>query len=177
MQTAVLLKGRWAHVLHICTLSSAVNLPINLLVNVADICAVDAGSITDLVDTLSNKVLTKIMSFFVVYIACFFFKLNVNESLTYLENGHDDISSADIYIEPPIDAGSISKKDSDDEDQPSSFNHLSGKPLNASAELVLHQPTGISLPEENDKIDSEIPKPPSKQKQKNKKTEKKMDIQ
>ena len=99
----------------------------------------------------------------------FFFKLNVNESLTYLENGDDDISSADIYIDPRIDAGSISEKDSDDEDQPSSFNNLLRKPLNPPAELVLHQPTGISLPEENDKINSKIPKPPSKQKQKNRK--------
>ena len=95
----------------------------------------------------------------------FFFRLNVNEALAYLENGDDDISSADIYIEPPIDAGSISEQDSDDEDQPSSFNHLSGKQLNAPAELVLHQPTGISLPEENDIIDSEIPKPPCKKKE------------
>ena len=75
-------------------------------------------------------------------------------------------------MEPPIDARSISEKDSDNEDQPSSFNHLSRKLLNAPAELVLHQPTGISLSGENDKIDSEIPKPPSKQKQKNKKKQK-----
>ena len=119
------------------------------MVNVADFCAVDAGLTTGLVDTLSNKALTKIMSFFVVFIASSF-RLNVNEALTYLENGDDDISSAD---EPPIDAGSISEQGSDNEDEPSSFNHLSGKQLNAPMELALYQPTGISLPEENDLID------------------------
>ena len=106
----------------------------------------------------------------------FLFRLNINEALACIENGDEDISSADIDIESPIDAGSISE-DSDNEDQLLSFNHLSGKQLNASAELVLHQLTGISLPKENDIIDSEIRKPSSKKKKKTKqKTGKKTNI-
>ena len=107
----------------------------------------------------------------------FLVRLNTNEALAYLENGDDDISSADIYTEPPIDAGSISEQDSDDEDQSSSFNHFSGKQLNAPAELVLHQPTGVGLPEENDIINSEMPKSPFKKKKKKKTEIKKTDIQ
>ena len=86
------------------------------------------------------------MLHFIYY--CVIFRLNVNEALACLEGHLDNISSADIYIEPPHDSGSISEEESDDEDQPTSLNHLSGKQLNASAELVLHQPVNASCVED-----------------------------
>ena len=99
------------------------------------------------------------MLHFIYY--CVIFSLNVNEALACLEGHLDDISSADIYIEPPHDSGSISEEDSDDEDQPTSLNHLSGKQLNASAELVLHQPVNASCVEE-ETSDLETTEPPTK---------------
>ena len=99
------------------------------------------------------------MLHFIYY--CIIFRLNVNKALTCLEGHLDDISSADIYIEPPHDSGSISEEDSNDEDQPTSLNHLSGKQLNASAGLVLHQPVNASCVE-NETSDLETTEPPTK---------------
>ena len=78
-----------------------------------------------------------------------------------MENHIQHISSADIYTEPPCDLGSISEKDSDDEDQPFDLTHLSGKQLDASAELVLHQPINANSID-NDQTEIRITEPLSK---------------
>ena len=91
----------------------------------------------------------------------FIHRLNVNEALTRLEKHIQHISSADIYTEPPCDSGSISEEDSDDEDQSSDLTHLSGKQLDASAELVLHQPinaNSINNDETEIRIKEPLPK-------------------
>ena len=96
-------------------------------------------------------------------------RLNVNEALARLENHIQHISSADIYTEPPCDSGSISEEDSDDEDQPSDLTHLSGKQLDASAELVLHQPINANSID-NDETEIRITEPlPKKNKNYHKK--------
>ena len=102
---------------------------------------------------------TKIMLHFIYY--CVIFRLNVNEALACLEGHLHDISSDDIYIEPPHDLESNSEEDSDDEDQPTSLNHLSGKQLNALAELVLHQPVNASCVGD-ETSDLETTEPPTK---------------
>ena len=100
----------------------------------------------------------------------FFHRLNVNEALARLENHIQHISSADIYTEPPCDSGSISEEDSDDEDQPSDLTHLSGKQLDASAELVLHQPINANSID-NDETEIRITEPlPKKNKNYHKKS-------
>ena len=85
----------------------------------------------------------------------FIHRLNVNEALARLENHIQHISSADIYTEPPCDSGSISEEDSDDENQPSDLTYLSRKQLDASAELVLHQPNNTNSID-NDKTQIKI---------------------
>ena len=100
----------------------------------------------------------------------FIHRLNVNEALARLENHIQHISSADIYTEPLCDSGSISEEDSDDEDQPSDLSHLSGKQLNASAELVLHQPINANSID-NDETEIRITEPlPKKNKNYHKKS-------
>ena len=99
----------------------------------------------------------------------FIHRLNVNEALARLENHIQHISSADIYTEPPCDSGSISEEDSDDEDQPSDLTHLSGKQLDVSAELVLHQPINANSID-NDETEIKITEPlPKKNKNYHKK--------
>ena len=99
------------------------------------------------------------MLHFIYY--CVIFRLNVNEALACLEGHLDNISSTDKHIEPPHDSGSISEEDSDGEDQPTSLNHLSGKQLNATAELVLHQPVNASCVED-ETFDLETTESPTK---------------
>ena len=100
----------------------------------------------------------------------FIHRLNVNEALARLENHIQHISSTDIYTEPPCDSGSISEKDSDDEDQPFDLTYLSGKQLDASAELVLHQPINVNSID-NDETEIRITEPlPKKNKNYHKKS-------
>ena len=96
--------------------------------------------------------------------------MNVNEALARLENHIQHILSADIYTEPLCDSGSISEEDSDDEDQPSDLTHLSEKQLDASAELVLHQPINANSID-NDETEIRITEPlPKKNKNYHKKS-------
>ena len=69
----------------------------------------------------------------------FYFRHDVNEALSCLADSGTSFSSADFYITPP--ASTLSDGDSDDEDQPESTNHLSGKQLDAPAEIVFHHNT------------------------------------
>ena len=72
------------------------------------------------------------------YALVFYFRYNVNEALSFLANSGTSFSSADLDITPPA---SISDVDSDDEDQPQSINHLSGKQLDAAAEIIFYHST------------------------------------
>ena len=66
--------------------------------------------------------------------------------------------------------GLISKEDSDDEDQPSDLTHLSRKQLDASEELVLHQPINANSID-NDETEIRITEPlPKKNKNYHKKS-------
>ena len=51
-----------------------------------------------------------------------------------LEDDAENILSADVFMMPPED-DQLSAEDSDDEDNPSSINHLSGRQLSAEAEF------------------------------------------
>ena len=53
-----------------------------------------------------------------------------------LDETNEDYSSVDLYILPPD--STLSNGDSDDEDEPESLNHLSGKQLAAPTEVVMH---------------------------------------
>ena len=100
----------------------------------------------------------------------FIYRLNVNEALACPENHIQHISSADIYTEPSCDSGSISEEDSDDEGQPYDLTHLSGKQLDASAELVLYQPINANSID-NDETGIRITEPlPKKNKNYHKKS-------
>ena len=91
----------------------------------------------------------------------FIHRLNVNKALARLENHILHISSADIYTELRCDSGSISEEDSDDEDQPFDLTHLSGKQLDASVELVLHQSINANSIDNNEtetRITEPLPK-------------------
>ena len=68
-----------------------------------------------------------------------YFTYDVNEALSFLADSGTSFSSADLYITSP--ASTLSDGDSDDEDQPESINHLSGKQLDAPAEIVFYHST------------------------------------
>ena len=79
-----------------------------------------------------------------------FGRYSVNDALSLLDETNEDYSSVDLYIIPPD--LTLSDGDSDDEDEPESLNHLSGKQLAAPTEVVMHtvQPaTSSSLENES----------------------------
>lgn len=82
-------------------------------------------------------------------------RFNVNEVLSILEEENDNLSSADIFITPP--SGLVdSECDSDDDDEPASVNHLSGRQLVAEAQCNLRRIDGSLVrigTTENDSID------------------------
>ena len=65
-----------------------------------------------------------------------FGRYSVNDALSTLDETNEDYSSVDLYILPPD--STLSDGDSDDEDEPESLNHLSGKQLAAPTEVVMH---------------------------------------
>jgi DNA excision repair protein ERCC-6 len=61
-----------------------------------------------------------------------------------LEEENDELSSADVFITPPCDLAE-SEMDSDDDDEPVSINHLSGRQLGADAQCSLRKVDGSSV--------------------------------
>ena len=66
----------------------------------------------------------------------FYCRYGVNEALSILEDNLSSFSTADLFMLPPD--SNLSDADSDDEDQPESLNHLSGRQLAVPTEVVLH---------------------------------------
>ena len=73
------------------------------------------------------------------YALVFYFRYDVNEALSFLADSGTSFSSAELYITSL--ASTLSDGDGDDEDQLKSINHLSGKQLDALAEIVFHHST------------------------------------
>lgn len=62
-----------------------------------------------------------------------FCRYSLNDILSILDDDIDNIQSADIIMIPPSDE-LLSAEDSDDEDQPTNIDHLSGRQLMSEAE-------------------------------------------
>ena len=78
-----------------------------------------------------------------------------------IEDEMSDVESADIYMTPPND-GQASEVDSDDEDMPTSINHLSGRQLSAEAQVTVKKGTktivcGIENSSETESEDDDQP--------------------
>ena len=71
----------------------------------------------------------------------FYFRYDVKEALSFLADSGTSFSSANFYITSP--ASTLSDGDRDDEYQPKSISYLSGKQLDAPAEIVFHHSTDV----------------------------------
>ena len=65
-----------------------------------------------------------------------FGKYSVNDALSMLDETNEDYSSVDLYILLPD--STLFDGNRDDEDEPESLNHLSGKQLATPTEVVMH---------------------------------------